>query len=313
MLFSILIANFNNSEYLKTALRSAIWQNYEQWEVILVDDGSTDDFDIVANSFAYESRIKVFRNHRNFGCGYTKKKCISFASGSIAGFLDPDDMLAPEAVACMVNAHLQQPGYSIIHSTHYICNDQLNPVRIAEYPKALPHDMPYLLLSDGRIHHFASFKKSFYDKTAGLSAHNKKAVDQDLYYLLEETGPVEFINVPLYYYRIHQKSISTSGKERETTLWHYEVIQEACKRRIKQLKIQKEEGNMMMGKYRLRYNKIGILKSFRRKNPFMFLYHSIIFIFTGGMGNLLSYMKKLPEQGFPMIRRTFFYDHQIKA
>ncbi len=296
-----------------TALRSVIWQTYEQWEVILVDDGSTDDFDIVANSYAYESRIKVFRNEQNFGCGYTKKKCISLACGSIAGFLDPDDMLTPDALACMINAHSQKPGHSIIHSTHFICDEQLRPVRIAEYPKSLPHNTPYLFLSDGRIHHFASFKKSFYDETPGLSANNKKAVDQDLYYLLEETGPVEFINAPLYYYRIHQQSISTSGKEWESTVWHYDVIQKACKRRIKQLRIQKEAGNPMIDKYRLRYNKIGILKSFRRKNPIMFLYHSIVFISTGGIGNLLSYIKKFPEQGFTMIRRTFMYDHKIKA
>lgn len=127
-----------------TALRSVIWQTHEQWEVILVDDGSTDDFDIVADSYAYESRIKVYRNDRNFGCGYTKSKCISLASGSIAGFLDPDDMLATDALERLIDAHVQKPGHSIIHSTHFICDEKLSPMRIAEYPKSLPEGIPYL-------------------------------------------------------------------------------------------------------------------------------------------------------------------------
>jgi glycosyltransferase involved in cell wall biosynthesis len=313
MLFSILIANYNNSPFLRAALQSVINQTYSHWEVILVDDGSTDEFEEVIAPFVSDHRISIFRNDRNYGCGYTKKKCLSLARGSIAGFLDPDDALAPEALATMINAHEVMPGRSIIHSTHYICNEQLMPSRVADYTKSLPAGVPYLLLGDGRIHHFASFRKSHYDTTIGLSAENKKAVDQDLYYLLEEKGPVEFIDKPLYYYRIHSRSISTSGKEWESTLWHYKVIRDACMRRIKQIKSETERDHGMLRKYKLRYYKTGILESFRRKNRAMFIKYSFLFIFSGGIGNILGYLAKFPRQGLPLIRRTFYFDHQIKA
>jgi glycosyltransferase involved in cell wall biosynthesis len=313
MLFSILIANYNNSTYLKTALESVLAQTYTNWEIILVDDCSTDNFAVVIEEYMSDERIKLYQNGRNRGCGYTKRRCASLANGDILGFLDPDDALQPEALEILCIAHQNNPKASLIHSTHYICNEDLVHVRVAEYPKSLPPGVPYLFLNDGSVHHFASFKKSCYQQTHGISPENKKAVDQDLYYLLEETGSILFINRPLYDYRIHENSISTTGKEWESTLWHYQVIQEACMRRIQQQKLLKNGDKYWIRKYRTHYYKIAIFSNYRNKRWLPFLSTLFIFPFVGGFGNILSYTAKLPKGGIKMIRRSFHYDHQIKA
>src|ERR1700730_15603176 len=101
MLFSILIANYNNSRFLEDALQSVLCQTYTDWEIILVDDGSTDQFEEVADKYKPNHRIKIFRNEKNAGCGSTKRKCAEKASGSLLAFLDPDDFLHPDALKIM--------------------------------------------------------------------------------------------------------------------------------------------------------------------------------------------------------------------
>lgn len=305
MLFSILIANYNNSKYLDNALASLQAQTCQDWEVILVDDASTDEFEQVIGRWRDEGRIKVFRNQHNGGCGYTKRRSAEMATGSLLAFLDPDDALAPEALATMAWAHACHPECSLIHSTHYICDPQLRVQRVAEYPRALPPGTPYLLLGDGSIHHFACFKKACYDRTGGISPLNKKAVDQDLYYKLEETGGVLFIDQPLYYYRIHDGSISNAGKEREATLWHYSIIMEACQRRMKKKDARKV--------YRTRYYKARVFRSFRERRYIDFLYSLIVFPFAGGWDNLVSYSRKLPKEGFALLKRSLADDYEIKV
>ena len=313
MLFSILIAHYNNASFLDHALKSVLNQTYTNWEIILVDDQSTDHFEEVIRPYTINVKVKIFRNSQNYGCGYTKKKCASLASGEIMGFLDPDDALLPECLDIMIAEHLTKPDHSIIHSTHFICNNLLERKRIADYPRSLEPGIPYLLLNDGRIHHFASFKKSSYDQTKGISEFNKKAVDQDLYYLMEEIGPVFFIDKPLYEYRIHKQSISTSGKEREAALWHYDIIRDACMRRIEAHKNLKLPKDPLQKKYTVHYYKIGIFSSFRKHKWHLLIYNLVYFIISGGKENLFSYLNKLPKEGISLIRRSFYYQHEIKA
>jgi glycosyltransferase involved in cell wall biosynthesis len=306
MLFSILIANYNNARYLGTALASLQAQTCRDWEVILVDDASTDNFEEIITGWRGDERIKVFRNERNEGCGYTKRRCAELASGPLLAFLDPDDALDPEALAIMEKAHAQHPECSLIHSTHYICDKQLQIKRIAGYPRALPEGVSYLLLSDGSIHHFVTFKKACYAATEGLSPVNRAAVDQDLYYKLEETGKVLYIDKPLYYYRIHEGSISNEGKERAASLWHYSIIMEACLRRMK-------KGDDQRKVYRARYYKARIFRSFRQGKYMDFLYCLMIFPFAGGWENLKRYFRKLPKEGITLIRRSLVDDYEIKV
>jgi glycosyltransferase involved in cell wall biosynthesis len=304
MLFSILIANYNNSRFLDTALASLHVQTCTDWEVILVDDASTDDFEKIIACWTFDSRIRVFRNAKNEGCGYTKRRCAELASGSLLAFLDPDDALAPGALAVMAAAHKHHPACSLIHSTHYICDPELNVRRVADYPRALPPDTPYLLLSDGRVHHFATFRKTCYLMTEGLSPLNRKAVDQDLYYKLEEVGKILFIDQPLYYYRIHVGSISNAGKEREASCAHYSVIMAACLRRMK----NKEHKKI----YRARYYKARIFRSFRKRRYMDALYSLMIFPFAGGWSNLADYLRRLPKEGSALVRRSLVDDYEIK-
>jgi glycosyltransferase involved in cell wall biosynthesis len=314
MLFSILVANYNNSKYLPIALESVMGQTYSNWEVILVDDGSTDGFESIIQPYISNNRIRVFRNTANKGCGYTKRKCARLATGDILAFLDPDDALHPDALQVMVDAHKERPAHSIINSTHYVCDKDLNILRVSDVPGPLIPGIPYLLVSDGRVHAFATFKKSLYDQTEGISIKNKKAVDQDLYYKMEETGPVWFIDQALYYYRIHPGAISNSGQERKAMIANYHIVEEACNRRIKALRSTNDpDAAKWVKKYRTWRYKVRIFRSVRERKYLLFISNLVLFPFVGGFNNIISYCRKIPKEGLRLLRRSFIDSYEIKS
>lgn len=232
-LFSVLIANYNNGKYLMDAIESVRQQTYTNWEIILVDDGSTDNSHELYKELEKDARIHIFLNDQNRGCGYTKRRCAELANGEICGFLDPDDALTSEAIEKMVNIHLLYSNVSLAFSQRYITDDLLHPIEIT------PSENIQLPLSiqnyfdAGIVSHFVTFKKSLYDKTEGISAEQHKSVDMDLYFKLEEVGDFYFLPEPLYYYRLGTgNNISFGdGNEIKALCWEYIALINACKRR----------------------------------------------------------------------------------
>ena len=230
MLFSLLIANYNNGRFFKDCYNSIIAQTYNNWEAIIVEDGSTDDsVSIINELIGNDPRFKFYQNDKNYGCGFTKRKCIELATGDICGFLDPDDTLESTAIEKMINEH-KQNDHALVHSNCIMCDENL--VEHGLYPRSKPVDsvkkdffnLGYEVLA------FVSFKRSFYMKTEGIDPYMKRAVDQDLYLKLAEVGSFHFIEDALYYYRMHHKGISVSNYDR-SVFWHWIAIMQAAKRR----------------------------------------------------------------------------------
>lgn len=232
-LFSVLIANYNNGNFLEEALESVFSQSYQNWEIVIVDDGSSDNSKDVLKIIS-DSRIRVYYNSKNRGCGFTKRKCVLLAKGEICGFLDPDDTLHPEALYTMVHQHLLAPDIALVYSTHFICNENLEVKKIAEYVGGIKKEESYLTATEKVISQFATFKRGKYLETEGINKNFKKAVDQDLYFKIEEKGRIYFFNQSLYYYRQHSGSISLFDNTTKAFEWHLKAMRNAYKRRKKQ-------------------------------------------------------------------------------
>jgi glycosyltransferase involved in cell wall biosynthesis len=226
-LFSILIANYNNGKYLDEAVCSVVAQTYANWEIIIVDDCSTDNSHEVYNKYESDNRIIIAHNDVNRGCGYTKRRCVELAKGEICGFLDPDDTVTHDAIEIMVKEHNNHKEAAIICSRHNFCDDNLHVLCESDFRDK--SRLNYLTERFHTVEVFAAFKKSAYNKSPGLNPNFKRAVDQDLYYLLEEQGPVVFIDDLLYNYRVHNDSLSIGHYK--AMYWHVLAIEDACKRR----------------------------------------------------------------------------------
>jgi glycosyltransferase involved in cell wall biosynthesis len=93
MLFSVLVALYNNARFLEACIKSVYAQTYQNWELIIVDDGSTDNVNDVLLPYRHDARIRVYRNTENRGCAFTKHRLATLVQGELAAFLDPDDAL----------------------------------------------------------------------------------------------------------------------------------------------------------------------------------------------------------------------------
>jgi glycosyltransferase involved in cell wall biosynthesis len=234
MLFSLLVANYNNGHFFRDCYSSILAQTYTHWEVVIVDDASRDDsVSVIQNLIKGDKRFKLYKNSTNRGCGYTKHRCASQATGSILGYLDPDDALKPTALETMILAHKQNPDASIITSRHELVDLDLNFLYESQYGSSLPVEKSYLTYGNGALTAFATFKKANYNDTTGVDPIMKRAVDQDLYYKLEEQGSHLFIDEVLYRYRIHKNSISNNENLFKAQYWHFYAIINAYKRRKK--------------------------------------------------------------------------------
>lgn len=230
-LFSVLIANYNNGCYLQDAINSVLLQSYPNWEIVIVDDCSTDNSPEIYKELVSDPRIHIYYNDVNSGAGYTKRRCAELAHGDICGFVDPDDALAGDDVLeSMVREHQSNPDASFVYSGMYITDDRLNIIDTRP-GRSLEKGQTAIETKSWPYNHFVTFKRSFYLKTAGINPIMKRAVDQDLYYRLEEVGESVYLDKIQYYYRKNSNSISLNNNEYKAYAWHCYACIEAMKRR----------------------------------------------------------------------------------
>ena len=226
--FSVLIANYNNGRYLMGAIESIRRQTFTDWEIVLVDDGSLDESKDLYPELEKDNRIHVFRNEKNMGCGYTKRRCVEESVGTLCGFLDPDDELLPNALQVMVDTHLAHPEVSLVTSRYYFCDENLKPYRESR-PLVIPEGKDFFTMAAYTAEVFSAFKRSVYDQTEGISSRYHLGVDQDLYFKLEEIAPIFPINDLTYKYRIFNGSISSN--ELRARYWNMIIHHDVCLRR----------------------------------------------------------------------------------
>lgn len=234
---SILVANFNNGRFITETLDSAVGQTYPNIEIVIVDDGSTDDSISVVKQYIAshgDVRFRFFKNDDNKGCGRIKRQCVEYSEGEFFTFLDPEDTIVPEAIETMMDVHLCHPEYGIVYCTHYLCNEALEPQGISAYPGEIPQGQSHLTSEGGHISALAICRRQVYDKTSGINASYQVSEDQDLYLKMEEQAPVCFVNLPLYYYRKHDHNSSwNESKAFNNYYWKYYCMKAAYKRRKK--------------------------------------------------------------------------------
>lgn len=236
-LVSLLIANYNNGKFITETLLSAVNQTYSEIEIIVVDDASDDNSLEIIQMFIKQYpqfNIHLYRNYTNHGCGRVKRKCVDIVRGEYFAFLDPEDTIEPTAVEELLEFHLKHLKYSVVYSTHFLCNEKLEPQSISTWPGKIPEGQSHLTSTTGHISAFALCSKKDYDRTLGINPEYIVAEDQDLYLKMEEIAAVLYVDKPLYYYRKHDNNISWNDtKQRQNFYWYHQAELAAYKRRRK--------------------------------------------------------------------------------
>ena len=121
-LVSIIMPSYNTERYIKETIDSVLAQTYTDWELIIVDDCSTDRTDEVVAPYLADGRIRYLKNSQNSGAAISRNRALREAKGKWIAFLDSDDLWEPEKLEKQV-AFMQENGYHFSY-TNYIEIDE---------------------------------------------------------------------------------------------------------------------------------------------------------------------------------------------
>jgi len=201
--FSIVMANYNNGRYIGQAIESVLSQTFGDWELVIVDDCSTDDSVDVINRFLTDGRIRLIRHDANKGYVTALKTAVAAVAGEVFGILDSDDCLAAHALETMYQHHVNSPDCGLIYSQFMYCDENLKPKHTG-YCREIPPGKTNLDVDT--VSHFKTFKLRDYLKTSGYDESMPCAEDKDIVYRMEEVTRLKFVDDCLYLYRELPKS-----------------------------------------------------------------------------------------------------------
>jgi len=101
---SVIVAVYNTEKYIERCLNSLVNQTYDNLEIIVVDDCSTDNSKKIINKYKNNKKIKILFNKKNSGAGYSRNVALKIASGEYIGFIDSDDYVQSDYYEKLMNS-----------------------------------------------------------------------------------------------------------------------------------------------------------------------------------------------------------------
>lgn len=202
---SIIIPLYNEEKYIKDAINSILEQDYSNYEIIVIDDGSTDNSYNIVNNIK-DKRIKLFRFKKNKGVGEARNLGIKKASGDYLAFLDADDYWEKDKLKKQVN-FMEKNNYVFSFGNYTFVNKKrrhkVKVPKTINYEQALRNTT--IFISTVMIDLKQIDKNTIY-------MHNIKiGADMTTWWNILKTGIIGYgINSNLAYYRIKKKALSSN-------------------------------------------------------------------------------------------------------
>ena len=224
---SIIIPIYNTAEFLKSCLNSVLKQTHKNLEIILIDDGSTDNSGQIMDDFAKkDARIKVV-HQKNRGQSAARNAGLKIASGKYISFIDSDDAVDESFISKLLKP-FENPDLALSicgFSRHYLNSDNIESLFLSPIAKQSPkeYNKAYILklmTLDGRLYssvnklYLAKYaKKCRFDEKLNFAEDTKFVLD---YLKLASSANLAFIPEPLYIYNFGSK---TSTITSSSLLW----------------------------------------------------------------------------------------------
>lgn len=133
---SVITPFYNSEKFLEETIQSIINQTYPNWELLLINDASKDNSQIIAEKYcAKDNRIKIFKLEKNSGAGVARNTGIQSAKGRYIAFLDADDVWMPQKLETQLN-FMDKHKINLCYSSYLLMNEQGN--HLAKMVEALP-------------------------------------------------------------------------------------------------------------------------------------------------------------------------------
>ncbi|MEO5991048.1 MAG: glycosyltransferase family 2 protein [Ferruginibacter sp.] len=186
---SVLLTAYNRQLYISESIESVIASTYQNWELIIVDDASTDETVSIAKTFTEKDpRVKLYMNEYNLGDYPNRNKAASLAKGKYIKYVDSDDTIYPETLQNMVSIMEQFPkaqwglGSSLFYIDSAIYLDQKAAYEYHYFNK------PVFFASPG----MSIIKKDAFEAVRGFN-ENRMTSDFEMWHKLSDFSPLILI------------------------------------------------------------------------------------------------------------------------
>lgn len=219
-LVSVIMPSWNTGKFIAESIQSVIDQTYENWELIIVDDCSTDNTDEVVAKFT-DKRIRYFKNEKNSGAALSRNRALREANGEWIAFLDSDDLWNPDKLEHQIN-FMNKHGYTLSYTEYEKIDEESKPLNIyVSGPEKVNKHKMYNYDYIGQLTMMYSAKEFGMIQIKDIKKNNDYAIRLQLYkksdtcaYLLKEN---------LAKYRVRKVSIS-HDKFRRKFKSHYDLF-----------------------------------------------------------------------------------------
>ena len=223
-LVSVIMTAYNRELYINEAIESVLQSTYKNFELIIVDDCSTDKTVSIAKKYqGLDSRIFIYVNKKNLNDYPNRNMAACYAKGEYIMFVDSDDKIYPESITYCLNKMCENPGVSM----GMICyeNDELKDKVIGRYESIYTHFFNKQLLTVGPGG--TILKRSFFEKIGKYP--EKYGPANDMYFNLKAASEtaIFLFGFDFLFYRIHE------GQEQNNRLGYlynnYNYLKDALK------------------------------------------------------------------------------------
>lgn len=215
-LVSVIMAAHNAEKYIAEAVESVINQTYKNWELIIVDDASSDSTStIIERCMKRDSRIKGIHLEKNSGQAFAQNKAIEMSSAEYIATLDSDDVAMPHRIAAQVEFLEYNTDIDMVGSYAELIDEDGNVIGKKKKPTKNEEIRFPLLLQTQFIHPSICIRKNVLIDVGCYSMNSLYTEDYDLWSRLLARG-CKFANIdgPLIRYRVHPESITQAKKSR---------------------------------------------------------------------------------------------------
>ena len=216
---SVVIPLYNCAPFLREAIDSLLAQTFTDFELICINDGSTDDTEAVIKSYN-DRRVRYFKNDVNRGLVYTINKGIELSTGELIARMDGDDWCYPERFERQVNFFKQNPEAKVLAATIELMdeNGQFIGYWDDEKTATTPAEIRRKLPKDNCIAHPTVMARSAIFRQFKYDARQKQAEDYDLWIRIAAAGiSINKLEQPLVKHRIVRNSFTR--KRQRNVFW----------------------------------------------------------------------------------------------
>lgn len=202
---SVILPVYNGEDHVAEAIESVLQQTYNNWELIIVNDCSTDSTSQILESYARkDSRVRVVTNPVNFKLPRSLNEGFRNATGEYYTWTSDDNRYRPNALERLVKALQEDKDAVMVYSDFTLIDDKDNVIRLFE--KDEPEIIPFI----NPVGASFLYTREVAEKVGGYDANLFLAEDYDYWIRIWREGKIIHINEDLYLYRLHDKSLTST-------------------------------------------------------------------------------------------------------